>query len=102
MYAFIVPAGVAIITFFYFVLGPIFVYLQDHKGFRKYPAINALAGITDIGFMWEAHKGFRSQRLAELHQKHPVIRIGPNSLSFIGVQAIKVPSHQITSFLPPY
>jgi cytochrome P450 len=36
-----------------------------------------------------AHGGFRSKYLAELHQKHPVIRTGPNTLSYGDVRAIK-------------
>ncbi|RFU30266.1 hypothetical protein B7463_g6060, partial [Scytalidium lignicola] len=66
----------------YFILWPLFNYLRDQKGLRRYPNLSAFAGITDLCFMWEAGKGFRSKRLAELHKTHPVIRIGPNSLSF--------------------
>lgn len=36
-----------------------------------------------------AHGGNRSSALATTHQKQPVIRIGPNSLSFGSVKAIK-------------
>tara|TARA_R110002003_G_scaffold110_3_gene9265 strand:+ start:5635 stop:7068 length:1434 start_codon:yes stop_codon:yes gene_type:complete len=36
-----------------------------------------------------AHGGARSTYMAKLHQKHPVIRIGPNSLSYGDVRAIK-------------
>lgn len=91
MYATLVPAAFAAFLFTYFIVSPVFIYFLDRKGFRKYPAINPIAGITDLGFMWEAQKdGVRSQRLAEMHKKHPVIRIGPNSLSFVGVQQIKV------------
>lgn len=39
--------------------------------------------------MIEAHRGFRSRRLAELHKDHPVIRTGPNTLSYSDVRAIK-------------
>ncbi|KAF7556158.1 hypothetical protein G7Z17_g1634 [Cylindrodendrum hubeiense] len=95
MYSILVPVGVASILFVYFIISPVFIYFQDRKNFRKYPSINAIAGITDLGFMYEYYKGFtskslnRSKRLNELHKIHPVIRIGPNSLSFSGVQAIK-------------
>lgn len=36
-----------------------------------------------------AHGGARSTYLAKLHQKHPVIRTGPNSLSYGDPHAIK-------------
>lgn len=47
------------------------------------------SGISYLPFILEAHRGFRSRRLAELHQTHPVIRTGPNSLSYSDVRAIK-------------
>ena len=36
-----------------------------------------------------AHGGARSQYLAKAHKKHPVLRTGPNTLSFGSVSAIK-------------
>ena len=36
-----------------------------------------------------AHEGARSKHLAELHKKHPVIRTGPNTLSYGDPLAIK-------------
>ncbi|KAJ4259548.1 hypothetical protein NW762_007477 [Fusarium torreyae] len=89
MYAVVLSTSFLSFLIYYFVLSPLWTYLRDPKGFRKYPAINALAGITDLGFMYEATKGFRTQRLTELHKKYPVIRLGPNSLSFSGGRAIK-------------
>jgi hypothetical protein len=74
----------------YFILVPVVSYFRDPKGFRKFPAINAIAGFSDLGFMWEASKGFRSKTLNELHRTHDIVRIGPNSLSYGHVAAIKV------------
>ncbi|KAH1898216.1 hypothetical protein KXV57_009713 [Aspergillus fumigatus] len=76
--------------FFRFVIWAIFVYLQDPKGLRKYPLMHPLSGISDIPFMLESMRGFRSATLLQLHygQGHPVIRLGPNALSFAGGQAI--------------
>jgi hypothetical protein len=82
-----------VLTFFvlsYFVFWPVFEYFRDPKGLRKYPNLNILSGITDLSFIYEAHKGFRSQALLEAHQKSPVVRIGPNSLSYSSISAIKV------------
>lgn len=90
MYTFIVPAVAAIAAAVFFVLHPLYVYFRDEKRLRKYPAMNWLAGISNIGFMYESATGFRSDRLYKLHKTHPVIRTGPNSLSFAGGQAIKV------------
>jgi hypothetical protein len=90
MYAVVISVSFLSFLVYYFVISPVWLYLRDPKGFRKYPAMNALAGITDLGFMYEATKGFRTKHLTELHKKYPVVRIGPNSLSFSGVQAIKV------------
>ncbi|KAF7527305.1 hypothetical protein G7054_g10530 [Neopestalotiopsis clavispora] len=89
MYATLVPFVTLACLVFYFLFLPIYQYFRDDKGLRKYPSVNWLAGITNIGFMYEAFKGRRSKTLAELHKEHPVIRIGPNSLSFKSVQAIK-------------
>ena len=51
--------------------------------------MNWYAGITNLAFMIEAHRGFRSKHLANLHKTHPVIRTGPNALSYGDVRAIK-------------
>jgi hypothetical protein len=90
MYGIILVATATLFFVSYFILKPVVDYFRDPKGFRKYPSINAIAGISNIGFMWEAQKGFRSKKLLEVHKKHPVIRIGPNSLSYGSSQAIKV------------
>lgn len=76
----------------YLVIYPVFEYFRDPKGLRKYPNLNFLSGVTDLSFVYVAHKGFRSQALLEAHKKSPVVRIGPNSLSFSDLGAIKVRS----------
>lgn len=73
-----------------YVVWPVIYYFMDPKGLRKYPNMSLLSGITNIPFMIEATRGFRSHYLAGLHQKHPVLRIGPNSLSYGDARAIKV------------
>ncbi|KAF2152237.1 cytochrome P450 monooxygenase [Myriangium duriaei CBS 260.36] len=82
--------SVALITsFLYFIVFPVIAYFLDPKGFRRYQDFRWGAGITNLSFIWEAHQGFRSLTLSDLHQKHPVLRIGPNSLSFSDPRAIK-------------
>ncbi|EOD45773.1 Benzoate 4-monooxygenase cytochrome p450 protein [Neofusicoccum parvum] len=82
-------ALLGICLFGYFVVYPVFEYFRDPKGLRKYPNLSPLAGMTNIPFMMLAHTGARSTHMVELHKKHPVIRIGPNSLSYGDVRAIK-------------
>lgn len=89
MYAEIVAAVTATALIAYFILYPVLVYLRDAKGLRRYPSFHPLAGITNLPFMSEAAKGFRSKTLYEMHKTHPVIRTGPNSLSYGSLDAIK-------------
>ncbi|KAH8690309.1 cytochrome P450 [Talaromyces proteolyticus] len=81
--------GVALSLISYFIIYPVVEYFRDPKGLRKYPNLNGLSGMTNLSFIWEAYKGFRSNRLLEAHQKYPVVRIGPNSLSYGDPKAIK-------------
>lgn len=73
------------------VLQHVFVYLWDSKGLRKYPGLNCLSGITNLAYIYEVHKsgGFRTRALHEAHQAYSIIRLGPNSLSFRDIRAIK-------------
>ncbi|TVY34702.1 Benzoate 4-monooxygenase [Lachnellula occidentalis] len=89
MYGIILFAVTTFSLFSYFILWPVVNYFRDPKGLRKYPNLNFLCGVSDLGFMYEAHKGFRSNALLEAHQKSPVVRIGPNSLSYSDISAIK-------------
>lgn len=94
MIGYMLSAIVAFVLFSYFVVWPVVEYFRDPKDLRKYPNLNILSGITDLSFIYEAHKGFRSRALLEAHHKSPVVRIGPNSLSYSDISAIKV--HSIT------
>jgi hypothetical protein len=90
MYGFILTAVVFLCLFVYLIVYPIVVYFLDPKGLRKYPNLNLISGITDLGFIYESNRGFRSNALLEAHKKSPIVRIGPNSLSFSDISAIKV------------
>lgn len=48
-----------------------------------------LSGISAIPFMLMASRKFRSKELQHLHQTYPVLRTGPNTLSYGDVRAIK-------------
>ncbi len=95
-------AFVAFTLVSYFILKPIVDYFRDPKGLRRYPSLNRFSPFTDLAFIWEAHQGFRSKTLLAIHQTHPVVRIGPNSLSYGDVKAIKVrlkpDSHALSSY----
>jgi cytochrome P450 len=67
---------------------PLVKYLRDPKGLRRFPNFSLFSGITDIAFVIESHKGFRSKAQHAAHKLNPIIRIGPNSLSFGDVRAI--------------
>ena len=75
--------------FTYFIVKPIVTYFYDAKGLRKYPNFYFFSGISDLPFLYESRKGFRSRNLFEAHKKHPVLRIGPNALSYSDPKAIK-------------
>lgn len=82
----------AVGTFFvvsYFLVLPVINYYRDPKGLRRYPNLHPLSGITNLVFVYYAHRGFRSKVLLDAHRKHPVVRIGPNSLSYGDIRAIK-------------
>lgn len=76
----------------YVALRPLIAYLQDEKGFRKYPTQNWLSGITSLAYGWEVgrkHDLFHTRRLHNALTKNPVIRVGPNWLSFASARAVK-------------
>lgn len=89
MLGYFFSAITAIAAFGYFVIIPIINYFRDPNGLRKYPNLSLLSGVSDLPFIYEAHKGFRSQALFNAHKKHAVLRIGPNALSFSRKEAIK-------------
>lgn len=76
-------------SFFYLVIWPFFYYLYDPKGLRKYPNYSPLSGATDLSFCYLSFRGFRSKALYEAHKQAPILRIGPNSLSFGRLDAVR-------------
>ena len=64
--------------------------LWDPKGLRKYEGFSKLSGVTDLAYCWLSDCGFRSRNLYQAHQeKGPILRIGPNALSFGHVAALR-------------
>ncbi|CAM1509756.1 Fc.00g000910.m01.CDS01 [Cosmosporella sp. VM-42] len=72
-----------------FLLEPLVTYLWDPKKLRRFPGQNALSGISTLGYILERYHGFRSKTLHAIHQHHPIVRIGPNSVSFSTPDAIR-------------
>ncbi|KAG9196524.1 benzoate 4-monooxygenase [Alternaria panax] len=82
-------AALGACAFLYFVVYPVVVYFRDTNGLRRYPSMHPLSGISSIPFMVLAHGGARSTYLEKLHRKHPVIRVGPNFLSYGDLRVVK-------------
>ncbi|KAB2571862.1 Benzoate 4-monooxygenase [Lasiodiplodia theobromae] len=89
MYGIAVFVLLPLFLFLRFIVHPIYLYFSDPKGLRRYPNFSPLARITNIPYMIESASGERSKRLTALHKKHPVLRVGPNALSYGDVRAIK-------------
>ncbi|QKX62808.1 uncharacterized protein TRUGW13939_09973 [Talaromyces rugulosus] len=68
---FLLATGILLVS--YLILYPTVEYYYDPKGLRKFPNLNALSGLTNLSFVYEARKGIRSEKLLELHKKFPDI-----------------------------
>ncbi|VUC20276.1 unnamed protein product [Clonostachys rosea] len=91
MLGYVALAAVLSTTFAYLIIRPIVLNLWDPKGLRKFPNHRWFSAITDFQHCHTASQGFRSKALYEAHKERgePILRIGPNSLSFCGTRAIK-------------
>ncbi|KAH7133923.1 cytochrome P450 [Dactylonectria macrodidyma] len=54
-----------------------------------YPALNPVCGVAHLGFVWDAFRGHRTPKIHWMHQQHPIIRIGPDFLSFGDITAVE-------------
>lgn len=90
MYGLLFGAALLLSAVGWFVGYHVYNYFKDEKGLRRYPGMDFLAPFTNFSYMRLAQKGFRSKHLQELHaQGNPVIRTGPNSLSYADPAAIR-------------
>ncbi|KAL7907296.1 cytochrome P450 [Trichoderma velutinum] len=71
------------------ILEPLFTYYWDSKKLRRFPNASLLSGISDVGYILQRYRGFRSKEIHQTHLRHSVIRVGPNSLSFSTPDAIR-------------
>ncbi|KAJ9664237.1 hypothetical protein H2198_000455 [Neophaeococcomyces mojaviensis] len=81
--------AVAVALGLYLIIIPVINYFRDTKGLRKYPTFANLAGISDLPYCYLSASGLRSAGLHEAHKHAPILRIGPNALSFGDISAIK-------------
>ncbi|KAL2851908.1 cytochrome P450 [Aspergillus pseudoustus] len=84
------PALAAYVIIVWLIL-PVFTYFRDPKGLRKYHNLSPLSGMTDFPYLYLNSQGFRSKSITEAHRRlnSPILRIGPNNLSFGDVKAIR-------------
>ncbi|KAI1128030.1 cytochrome P450 [Nemania abortiva] len=84
-------AVAACVAIAYFAILPVIHYFIDAKGLRKYPSYSWLSPFTDFNYCYLSAQGFRSRDLYLAHKRtgQPILRIGPNSLSFCDYRAIK-------------
>ncbi|OJJ77439.1 hypothetical protein ASPBRDRAFT_50319 [Aspergillus brasiliensis CBS 101740] len=88
MLGLLIFAGTTFAAATYAFVLPIFWYLYDPKGLRKYPGFSPLSGFTDLRHVYLSACGYRSRDLYKAHHRAPILRTGPNALSFGNVKAI--------------
>ncbi|KAH8204608.1 hypothetical protein TruAng_001237 [Truncatella angustata] len=89
MYSIVVASATTLFLITYFIIFPLISFIRDPKQLRRFPSFHPLAGFTNLIFMREAERGFRSKTLYNRHKDNPVLRIGPNALSYGNLRAIK-------------
>ncbi|KAJ5688856.1 benzoate 4-monooxygenase cytochrome p450 [Penicillium macrosclerotiorum] len=90
MLFFTVSIGLAILLVILVVLKHIYRYVSDPKGLRRFPGMTFFALFTNIPCMLYSTEGRRFMAIHDAHQRlGPIVRVGPNSVSFNDVAAVK-------------
>lgn len=90
MYGILLGSCCLVIAILFTIVRWTIEYFRDPKALRRFPNFSAFAGVTNLPYLILSYKNFRSRRIYDLHaQGNPVIRTGPNSLSFNDMRAIK-------------
>jgi cytochrome P450 len=89
MFGFAVLAASGLTLAVFLIILPVVQYFRDPKGLRKFENYSFLSGITNLCYCYLSACGFRSKDLYEAHKRNPILRVGPNSLSFGDIRAIK-------------
>ncbi|KAJ3534186.1 hypothetical protein NM208_g7650 [Fusarium decemcellulare] len=74
---------------FLFILEPWVAYWRDVKKLRRFPNATYCSGVSNLPFMIQRWRGFSSRQIHSTHQTHPILRIGPNTVSFSSPSAIR-------------
>lgn len=48
-----------------------------------------MSGVSNLSYILQRWRGFRSKEIHAAHEKHPILRVGPNSVSFSSPDAIR-------------
>lgn len=56
---------------------------------RRFPNATYFSGVSNLSFMIQRYRGFRSREIHEAHKQHSALRIGPNTISFTSSEAIR-------------
>ncbi|KAH9213498.1 cytochrome P450 [Leptodontidium sp. 2 PMI_412] len=87
--ALLIPLCAAVFGLLLLYLGKSIIYNLYFHPFRKYPG-PALARVSRIWSRRANLNGLKYMRIHQAHQKHgPIVRIGPNELSFANPAAVK-------------
>ena len=90
MLAIVTLAGFIASFLLYIIISRLYTFLRDDKGLRKFPSMNMLASFTNLPYMYLSHRGIRYKEVHKAHQRlGPVVRVGPNSVSFSNPDAVK-------------
>jgi hypothetical protein len=91
MLSILLAGGIALYASLHFLLLPLIYYFRDPKGLRRYPNLSFFSAISDWPYYYLSACGFRSKDLTKIHKERnaPVLRIGPNNLSFSHVAAVR-------------
>ncbi len=79
----------ALAAFVLFVAKPIYDYHRDPNDLRRFPAVSRFAALTNLWYMYNTWSHQRYIKLHAAHKKNPILRIGPNHLSFGEADAIR-------------
>ncbi|GAA89307.1 cytochrome P450 [Aspergillus luchuensis IFO 4308] len=71
------------------VLAPIYTYLRDPKGLKRFPGVS-VAPLTDLWRVWKQYLRTRTVAVHKAHLKYgSIVRVGPTHLSFSTPEAIR-------------
>lgn len=71
------------------VIHPLYDYVRGEKCLRQYPVLHWTSPFTNLYYMWATYTHQRYKVVHAVHQKYPIVRLGPRSISFGQAIAIK-------------